>query len=723
MFRMNSFAQQLVRSTIKEHRSTTACPSNTVKESKQRFLRVGIVGCGRVAQYHLQFINEIKNARVVGLADTDEASARRLGEPYGIQNVYSSLKELLESVDLDVVHILTPPVFHYVQSMAAIDRGLHVLIEKPCTLSAHEAAALYRRAESKGVLICPDFIQLFHPAYQHALSLIESGQLGEVVHIESHLSLDLDIPELCEAVGLHWSYQLPGGVLHNYLTHPLYLTLHWLGQPKNITVSAQSHDTLPQGLTDHLNIILEGERCTACIVLSVAIRPESYYVQIFCERGIVLINFDTSTVLVTRMCGLPRSLRRATANFTQAFQLSSWATRNIIDFLRHKLVPYQGLQNLIPRFYSSIRNGTMPPISPELAVAVTKAEETVFGQAGKLQPEVRNRPSTQRGVTHPVKVLVTGASGYVGSEVVQQLVKEGYYVRALVRALSRTEPLEQSGVELVYGDVRNPDSLRGAAAGMDILIHLAAGMRGTPGFIVDSCVQGTKNVAEAAKSAGLKRVIYMSSMAVYDYATLRDADIITESTPLEPCSELRGTYSLAKRCAEDVALGHLRDASPAWTILRPSVIVGKRYDIFAPVGLRVGKALICSGSPRKHLRLIHVEDVGAAIIKLIQTEKTGGHIFTLSHPGALTFRDYVDGYIRAQGYPSIAAFYVPYWFAFLGTVALIGLRKLSGKGPRMNMRRLAYLYRDVYADSSAIKEQTGWQPSGDLLARMKAAGE
>src|SRR5262245_23575064 len=172
---------------IAKDRSTTASPLPQASESVPRLLRVGIVGCGRVAQHHLRFISETKHARVVGLADNDEASARRLGESYDIQNVYRSLEELLESVNLDVLHILTPPVHHYAQAVAAIDRGLHVLIEKPCTLSAQDAADLYRRAEARNVLICPDFIQLFHPAYQYAVSIIESGQLGGVIHIESHL--------------------------------------------------------------------------------------------------------------------------------------------------------------------------------------------------------------------------------------------------------------------------------------------------------------------------------------------------------------------------------------------------------------------------------------------------------------------------------------------------------------------------------------------------------
>ncbi len=686
----------------------------------QSLLRVGIVGCGRVAAHHIKFITETGRARVVALADVDAANARRLGEPYGIRNAYGSLEELLDATPVDVVHILTPPASHYAQAVTAINRGVHIFLEKPCTLSAQETEDLYSRAAAKGVLLCPDFIQLFHPAFQRARALIESGQLGRVVHVESYLSETVDGPLLREAKGLHWSYQLPGGILHNYITHPLYLALYWIGMPKQVTVSARSCGTLPQGLTDHLDVMLEGDQATACVVLSFVIDSQpSYYVQVFCERGVVLVNFDTFTVQVTRKSVLPRSLDRATSNFRQAYRLAADATRNIINFGLGRVVPYQGLQTLIPGFYASITDAAALPVSSELAIATTRTEEAVFAQAGNLQLDTRTRPSRQVVIKHPEKVLVTGATGYVGSQVVRQLVEEGYYVRALVRELSRSEALEQLGVEVMYGDVRDLDRVCQAAAGMDIVVHLAAGLRGSSGFILESCIDGTKNVTEAARRGGLKRVIYMSSLSVYDYVKLRDGEVITAHSPLEEYPEQRGAYSLGKRQAEDVALSHLQDPSPAWTILRPSLIMGKGADIFSPVGVKLGNVLFCLGAAHQHLRAVHVEDVGTAILQLLQHENTRGRVFPLSAPGTVTLQDYVETYIRAGRYRNLRVVYVPYWCAALGGWALETLRKLTGKGPNLNLRRLASLYRDARVDSSALAEQTGWQPGEGLLERLK----
>jgi predicted dehydrogenase len=242
--------------------------TNLIHRQQSDLLRVGILGCGRVAEHHIRFITQSKNGRIVGLADQDEANARRVAQAHGVQSAHGSLQELLDHTALDVLHIVTPPAFHYEQAKEALKRRVHVLIEKPCTLKARETEELYDLARENGVLLCPDFIQLFHPIFQHAASVINSGRLGPVTHVEAHLSLDLNIPELREAKGLHWSYKLPGGVLHNYITHPLYLTLYWAGAPTRIHVNTKSHGLLPQGLTDHLVILLEGERCSASVVLS-----------------------------------------------------------------------------------------------------------------------------------------------------------------------------------------------------------------------------------------------------------------------------------------------------------------------------------------------------------------------------------------------------------------------------------------------------------------------
>ena len=147
-------------------------------------------------------------------------------------------------------------------------------------------------------------------------------------------------------------------------------------------------------------------------------------------------------------------------------------------------------------------------------------------------------------IRHTDRVPVTGANGYVGWQVVQALVEDGYYVRTLVRPTSVPERLKQLGVEVFLGDVRRLEDVSTAADGMQVIIHLAAGMKGSQEFMVDTCVRGTQNVAAAAALQRVQRVIYMSSFSVYDFAKLHDGADITETSPLEEQPESRGAYSL-----------------------------------------------------------------------------------------------------------------------------------------------------------------------------------
>lgn len=270
---------------------------------------------------------------------------------------------------------------------------------------------------------------------------------------------------------------------------------------------------------------------------------------------------------------------------------------------------------------------------------------------------------------------------------------------------------------MFLGDVRRLEDVSAAADGMQVIIHLAAGMKGSREFMVDTCVRGTQNVAAAAVSHGVKRVIYMSSFSVYDSAQLHDGEDITETSPLEEQPESRGAYSLGKRCAEDIALSHLTDSTTPWTILRPSLIVGQGRDLFAPVGTKVGNTLVCFGHSRKRLLLVHVEDVATAVLQLLQHKRTQGQVYTLSHP-PITVREYVNTCIRRSSSQDLRVIYVPYFVARLGSWMATLVQKLTHLGPSINRRRLLSLYRDVGANSTLLQQHTGWQPVSALLERL-----
>ena len=522
--------------------------SNNTQKTR---LRIGIVGCGRVAEYHARFIKDLGNAEMVAVADINKEAARRFAETYGIPTVFASADELLSSVPLDVMHVITPPAYHYECAKAALDRGVYVFIEKPVAFTAREVSDLYDRAAARGLSLCPDFLQLFHPEMQELVALVESRQLGDVIHVESYLLIDLNqSPELLEAEGIHWSYRLPGGLLRDYTSHLLYMALYFAGSPNNIHVTRNSRGVLPQGMVDHLTVHVDGAKSTATVLLTCSARPSAYGLRLSCEKGSAEINFETQTLIVNRQSSLPRRIVSASANFIESCRLSGQGVRAIVNYFRGRLVPYAGMRVLLPRFYDSILNSKLPPISRALTTSVVWAEEEIF--SGSSEPCFQGcyAPSRQTDIRQPERVLVTGANGYVGSRVVKALIKHGYYVRALVRPTGSPEKLKRLGVEVFLGDVRRIEDVKSAAEGMHIIVHMAAGMKGSQEFMVDSCVRGTQNVAEAASVQGVKRVLYTSSLSVYDYAGQCDGADFTETSP---CS---------KRTRRPEALIRSENASP-----------------------------------------------------------------------------------------------------------------------------------------------------------------
>jgi UDP-glucose 4-epimerase len=232
-----------------------------------------------------------------------------------------------------------------------------------------------------------------------------------------------------------------------------------------------------------------------------------------------------------------------------------------------------------------------------------------------------------------------------------------------------------------------------------------------------SSVDGTRNLAEAARAAAVEHVIHVSSLAVYDYDRVPGGSSINELTPLEPQPARRGGAALAKRRAEDIALANLASDGPAWTILRPSYVLGRGRDLASALGSRKGNRVLSLGGRRRHLRLVHVDDVAGAIEACLATEGTRGKVYVLSDPEPLRARRFVREALRVTD-PSIKVMWLHRWFVGGAVLVLkFGLR-LMGRRLGMNRARLNYLFKDATADPSRLMADTGWRPAGPLLSRL-----
>ena len=235
------------------------------------------------------------------------------------------------------------------------------------------------------------------------------------------------------------------------------------------------------------------------------------------------------------------------------------------------------------------------------------------------------------------KILVTGADGFIGSHLVETLVREGHDVRAFVFYnsfnsrgwLDRAGPDVAGKFEVVAGDIRDPHGVRDAMRGCRVVLHLAA-LIGipfsyhSPDAYVETNVRGTLNVLQAARDLGIERVVTTSTSEVYGTAKFVP---ITEDHPLNAQSP----YAATKIAADQLALSFHHSFGLPVTILRPFNTYGPRQSARAVIPtiigqLTIGKRLLRLGSLHPTRDFTFVEDMARGFVQAAECDDAVGMV-------------------------------------------------------------------------------------------------
>jgi len=291
-----------------------------------------------------------------------------------------------------------------------------------------------------------------------------------------------------------------------------------------------------------------------------------------------------------------------------------------------------------------------------------------------------------------MKVLVTGATGFVGREVVRELPRAGHETHILTRDgyEDRTQAAERElSAQIHFGNVLNPDSLQRACRGLDAVIHLV----GIISEIGENTFEnihtlGTQNMVTAAREAGVKRFIHMSALGTRPNAAAR--------------------YHRSKWAAEEC----VRSSGLAWTIFRPSIIYG-RGDQFVNRFARMARfspVLPVIGSGQSKLQPIRVADVAACFVKAVGEPQSIGQTYDLCGRDVLTFEAVLDAIMEVTGRKRLKL-HVPSGLArFQAAMLEFIFCRLRGKASPLNRDQLLMLREDNVGNAQPANEMFGLKP-------------
>jgi nucleoside-diphosphate-sugar epimerase len=311
--------------------------------------------------------------------------------------------------------------------------------------------------------------------------------------------------------------------------------------------------------------------------------------------------------------------------------------------------------------------------------------------------------------------LVTGATGLLGSHIVEKLVAAGQPVRVLVRPTSDTRFLDSLGVEKAIGDVTDPASLAGAMTGVETVYHAAAqvGDWGKWEWFQAVTIDGTANMIDAALAADVRRFLHISSISAYGHPD-GEGLVLDESAPLGVNVHRWSYYSRAKVEAEKLVWAAHRERSLPATVVKPSWLYGERDRASMPRlirRIRAGQAKLL-GDGTNRLNLTYAGNEAEGCILAATSDKALGESYNLSCDGEITQAQYFNKVAEVIGAPPIKRS-VPYGVAYGAAFAMECFGHLVGKKtPPLVTRYSVWLIgRRCFFSSEKARRELGWEPT------------
>lgn len=308
-----------------------------------------------------------------------------------------------------------------------------------------------------------------------------------------------------------------------------------------------------------------------------------------------------------------------------------------------------------------------------------------------------------------MNILVTGATGFMGSYLVPKLLEQEYQVRVLVRDIEKAKKMYGDKCEIFYGDITQKETLKGCCDQIDVVYHMAALMgHDTPSpeafkkFRLVN-VKGVKNIIYEAQRSNVKRFIYISSTAAMG---LQKTTYIDEKTACKPYTP----YQVSKREAELLVENMVEKKSFPAIIVRPSMVYGPGFQ-----GDFLTIAKVCKtgffpkiGMGKNLSPALYITDLVNALVRFVDRGKIGElYILTSSESYSLKETVMIIGKAMRK---NVKYIYVPRWLALLGADILERISIWIGKRPIVTKRNILSVSQDRIIDITKVCHDLDYMP-------------
>jgi nucleoside-diphosphate-sugar epimerase len=321
-----------------------------------------------------------------------------------------------------------------------------------------------------------------------------------------------------------------------------------------------------------------------------------------------------------------------------------------------------------------------------------------------------------------MKTLVTGATGFIGRHLVKTLHEKGRAIKCLVRKTSQTSFLEQLGVELVYGDLEDKDSLRRALQETDIIYHAAGEVFATDAenyYAVN--VAGVKNLLEACSNASVRKFIHFSSSSATGPNPVRDIPV-NENSPCCPITP----YGKSKLEGEKIIREFSRQFKVPTIIIRPPLVYGPGVSQSSRVLMflkLIHKGLFrIIGTGNNLVSLCNIDNLIHGLLLAEKEQRAEGETYFLADARPYTVNEIAETIAKEEG-KQLPIPHMPFWAANILSIGLTLPSRIFGFTSPLTRNTVNELKNNWFVDIKKAQSELGYQPIGELKDGVKKTVE